>query len=126
ANVLSQSGISGFTLTAAELAAKYHADASWSAGDLAGMLQVVPDLPIHDPTVRGIVIGAMAKDCKGAFLSGTLPEDDNQRIRMFTSCQDDGKTVTSYFSVIARPKGGIYIFSTFALDGKDAFSSQEK
>jgi hypothetical protein len=126
ANVLSQSGITGFTLSAVDVAAKYHADASWSAGDLVGFLQVVPDMPINDPNVRGMVIGIMAKECKGAFLSGTLPEDNNQRVRMFTSCQDDGKAVTSYFSVIARPKGGIYIFSTLALDAKDAFSSQEK
>jgi hypothetical protein len=126
ANVLSQSGITGFALAAADDAASYDADATWRAGDLMGGLQILPGTPIGDPEVRAIIIGDMARGCKGAFMSGTLPEEGKQVIRMFSSCQDDGTTFTSYFAVIARPKGGIYVFSTVALGEKDAFSSQER
>jgi hypothetical protein len=124
ANVLSQSGISGFALAPAD--ASYDADATWRAGDLMGGLQILPATPISDPEVRAIIISDMARACKGAFMSGTLPEEGKQVIRMFSSCQDGSRTFTSYFAVVARPKGGIYVFSTVALGETDAVSSQER
>jgi hypothetical protein len=59
-------------------------------------------------------------------MSGMLPQDDKQSVRIFSTCQDGGTTFTGYFAVVARPKGGSYVFATYATEMHDAPSPQQK
>jgi len=60
-----------------------------------------------------VLIGGAAENCKGAFLSGTLPETSGKKgVRMFTSCEGEKGLITAYYLAVQRPKGGIYLFTT--------------
>jgi hypothetical protein len=113
ANVLSAASFQGFHVGSAEEATKFGADAIWVASNLVGMLNVVESVQINDPEIRAYLIAADAKLCNGSFASGALPETDgNGEVRLFTGCQEGGKTTTSYYLVVPRPKGGVYVFGT--------------
>ena len=59
------------------------------------------------------LIGGDAENCKGAFLSGSLPETSGKKsVRMFTSCEEEKSAITAYYLAVQRPKGGIYLFTT--------------
>src|SRR5262249_27779588 len=49
ANVLASAQLSGFSVAPAEEAAKFKADALWTATDLIGMLKVAPGVQLNDP-----------------------------------------------------------------------------
>lgn len=128
ANVLSLSGVSGFVIAPAEEAAKLKVDAAWMAGEeLGGALRVFPTLQVNDPKLQSHLIGYGAEQCKGAFLSGSLPETSDKKkvVRIFTTCQEGAKTTTAYHTAIPRPKGGIYLFSTASIGNEDAFKAQD-
>ncbi|MBX9773547.1 MAG: hypothetical protein K2Y71_03955 [Xanthobacteraceae bacterium] len=57
--------------------------------------------------------GLNAMECKGAFMSGSLPSDGTRAVRVTTTCQPPGQPLsTSYYFGVPRPKGGLYLFTT--------------
>jgi hypothetical protein len=119
ANVLSKSGIQGFSLMSTEKAVALRSHAAWSAGDnmlgtvsiLTGNTeQLLKEMPKN-------VIARAAGACKANFLSGAMPEDGKTQIsRAFTTCQLDGeKAATTYHLAMPRKRGGIYVFGTMSM-----------
>jgi hypothetical protein len=121
ANVLGAAGIKGFSFGSAEDATKFKSDALWTSDTLVGTINIAEGLKLDDPNVPSILIGEDAKNCKGAFLSGSLPESDGKAmLRIFTSCQEERKNLTVYYLAVPRPKGGIYFFSTMSSGSQEA------
>jgi hypothetical protein len=115
ANVLGASGIKEFSFGSAEDAAKLKVDAIWTSDTLLGKIVIAEGLKLDDPNIPSTLIGEDAKRCKGAFLSGSLPESDGKAmLRIFTSCQAEKKSSTTYYLAVSRPKGGIYVFATIS------------
>jgi hypothetical protein len=117
ANLLGAAGVTGFQMGSAEDAAKLGADAVWNSGNVIGTIRILENVRIDDPKITGAVIGHSAKSCKGAFLSGSLPEaeDEGKRsLRIFTTCQHNLNTTTVYYFGVPRPKSGIYLFATIS------------
>jgi len=86
---------------ATEEAAKLKADAAWTAGPVFGLLKVAPNLQFNDPKLSSVLIGDDAGLCKGAFLSGALPETTEKKsVRIFTTCKEDAKTMTVYYLAV--------------------------
>jgi hypothetical protein len=119
ANVLSKSGIQGFSLMSTEGATALRSHAAWSTGDgMIGTLSILPgnaDSLLKD--MPKTVIARAAGACKGTFLSGAMPEDGKTPIaRVFTTCQEgNDKSMTTYHLGAPRKKGGIYIFGTASM-----------
>jgi hypothetical protein len=117
ANVLSKSGVQGFSLMSTEAAAALKSHAAWSTSDgMVGTLSILAgntesllkDMP-------KTVIARAAGACKGNFLSGAMPED-GKLARVFTTCQESGeKSMTTYHLAAPRKKGGIYVFGTASM-----------
>jgi hypothetical protein len=122
ANVLGAAGIEKFSIGSLEEAAKVKADAIWTAGALLGTVKIAEGVKLDNPEIPGTLIGDDAKHCsKGAFLSGSLPDSDGKEmLRIFTSCQQDKKTFTTYYLAVPRPKGGIYLFTTMSEESQEA------
>jgi len=113
ANVLASAQLPGFSIEPAEEAAKFKTDALWTATDVIGMLKVAPGVQLSDPKLASALIGGDAENCKGAFLSGSLPETSGKKsVRMFTGCEQEKGVITAYYLAVQRPKGGIYLFTT--------------
>ena len=113
ANVMAASNVAGYSMGAPEEAAKIGGHAYWTAPSARGILLIIPQRRIDDPEIPGAVIGINATGCKGAFMSGSLPVADTRTIRVTTTCQPPGQSLTtSYYFGIPRPRGGIYLFTT--------------
>jgi hypothetical protein len=122
ANILSEAGINA-PLGPVETAVKVGADAVWAvpSNQLTGTIKIFDTINLNDPSIPSVLIGRDAKDCKGAFLSGSLPESDGKAIlRIFTSCQEEKDSITVYYLAVPRPKGGIYLFTTMANNMQEA------
>lgn len=113
ANVMSAANVSGYAMGKPEEAAKMGAHAFWTSPSVIGSLLIIPSRRVNDPEIPGLVTGINAMGCKGAFMSGSLPSDGARAVRVTTTCQPSGQPlVTSYYFGIARPRGGVYLFST--------------
>ena len=119
ANLLSQAGVKGFQISPAPSGER--AEAAWIADNLSGSLMFVGEDEIKAPREAGPILIAMAaKACKGAFMSGSLPEEaEGTLARVFTKCRLSSTETTVYYLTIKRPKGGYYVFTT-AADGSEA------
>lgn len=113
ANVMSAAKVSGYAMGTPEQAAKMSVHAVWTAPSVVGTLLIIPGRRVNDPEIPGLVTGLNAMECKGAFMSGSLPSDGTRAVRVTTTCQPPGQPLsTSYYFGIPRPKGGIYLFTT--------------
>jgi len=125
ANILSTSGIAGFHMLApSEIAPSLKVDAAWRAGDVMGAINVVPvtgSLKLQD--FPPAIIGDDAKSCQGKFASGTLPDSNNQIVRVFTSC-NDAPGFTVYYILTMRPGGGFYRFTTMVPTTENSAAEQ--
>ncbi|HEY0442144.1 MAG TPA: hypothetical protein VGD36_18910 [Xanthobacteraceae bacterium] len=113
ANVLAQSGISGFQILSPSEMGTLKADAAWRAGALTGTVKVVKG-EIKPEQIPGSIIGSDAPVCRGKFLSGSGPDKDagSDVPRVFTSCEDGADKWTFYYIGVPRPGGGYYVMST--------------
>jgi hypothetical protein len=121
ANLLSQAGITGFQISPAaqdELGLK--PDVSWTGNNIGGALVILNDQSLATPAdAAPHLIGAAAKACKGAFMSGSLPDEAHgTQARVFTNCRSDRGATTTYYTTMRRPRGGYYVFVTSA-EGSD-------
>lgn len=115
ANLLAQSGITGFQiLTPAEMGS-LQADAVWRAGAVTGTVRVVKG-DIKPEQLPASIIGSDAPICRGKFLSGAQPDKDGGLAvpRVFTSCEDGAEKWTFYYTAAPRPEGGYYVLSASA------------
>jgi hypothetical protein len=88
ANLLSEAGVKGFKLEpASQTEVGQNAEVTWSAPGVRGALVVVTDPSIKSPSdSTPFLISLAAKNCKGKFASGAMPEDGGGS-RVFSSCQ---------------------------------------
>lgn len=114
ANLLSQAGIQGFVLLDPKYLPSIKADAKWRAGDVFGMITIVPDIPAAQISeVPALLIASDAKSCKGTFLSGAIQDDPNSSLsRIFTTCNDGKGTLTVYYLAVPRKASGAYVITT--------------
>ncbi|MEO6842110.1 MAG: hypothetical protein ABI192_15255 [Bradyrhizobium sp.] len=119
ANLLSQAGITGFRIAAPNEFPELKADAVWAATNVMGTINVMPTVAVKDiDDIRSLMIGGDAKSCKGAFFSGSIPDDGKEQlIRIFTTCQEKDAPATIYYLAVPRKAGGIYILRTIAAAG---------
>lgn len=117
ANLLSQAGISGFQISPGKQEDIGHgADVFWMTDKVSGALLILMDSSLKGPgDTAPRLIELAAKACKGAFMSGSLPnEADGTQARVFTSCRTDNNVRAVYYLTIKRPSGGYYVFVTAA------------
>lgn len=113
ANIMSAAKVSGYTLGTPEQATKLSVDAVWTTPSVVGTLLIAPALRVDDAEIQGIVIGSEARACKGGFMSGALPSEGARELRIITTCQPAGQAArTTYYFLVSRPKGGLYLFTT--------------
>jgi hypothetical protein len=119
ANLLSQAGITGFRIAAPNEFPDLKADAVWAATNVMGTINVMPTVAAKDiDDIRSMVIGGDAKSCKGAFFSGSIPDDGKEQlIRVFTTCQEKDMPAAIYYLAVPRKAGGIYILQTMTVAG---------
>ena len=114
ANLMAASGIKGFQLLSPDAAERIKVDAAWKAGSTIGTIRIVSNDNIKSlKDISGRLIGGNAKNCKGTFASGSVPEPGNDGvIRLFTACKVGDQATTIYYLAMDRRKGGYYLFST--------------
>jgi hypothetical protein len=115
ANLLSQAGISGFTISPpGQNEAGRGADASWTAGNISGALFIMGERGLASAADMGpTLIATAAKACKGSFMSGSLPAEAlGTQARVFTSCRTGNDVKVVYYLTVKRPRGGYYVFAT--------------
>jgi hypothetical protein len=122
ANVLAQSGVSGYRLAQSsevppELAGY---QAVWTAPNLTGYL-AVPSSPATG-NISGDLIARDAKACSGNFSSGTLADDKSGApnagvVRVYTSCDAGSGAAVTYYTVLPKSGGGQYIFAEIGAAG---------
>jgi hypothetical protein len=122
ANLLSQTGISGFRIATPGEFPELKADAVWTAPDVMGTINIMAAAAQKDlDNIRSMVIGSEAKGCKGMFFSGSIPDDGKEQlIRVFTTCQEKEASATIYTLAVPRKAGGIYILRTMTAAGASA------
>ena len=76
--------------------------------------------------ITGALIGDDAKNCKGTFFSGSLPDGHSQSaLRGFTACQGADGMFTAYYLAVPRPKGGLYLFTTVSVGAEQPVKKAE-
>jgi hypothetical protein len=126
ANLLSQTGISGFRIATPGEFPELKADAVWTAPDVMGTINIMAGAAQKDlDNIRSMVIGSEAKGCKGVFFSGSIPDDGKEQlIRVFTTCQEKEASATIYTLAVPRKAGGIYILRTMTAAGASTGSEK--
>lgn len=110
ANILGQSSVSNYhVLPPDEMPKSSKVDVIWKTSDLIGTLTVFPTSKLDDVTPQ--IISGDAKSCKGKFVSGAMPADAGM-VRVFTACDEKGKTTTVYYMAANRRTGGYYLMAT--------------
>lgn len=115
ANLLSLSGVQGFTIMGPDEASRLKSHAAWSASDVLGTLNILSgDQKSLLDVAPSTLIGRDAGACKGTFFSGSIPDDGGASlVRVFTTCQEpEKKSSTAYYLAVPRKKGGVYVFMT--------------
>ncbi|MBR1216556.1 hypothetical protein JQ557_01030 [Bradyrhizobium sp. U87765 SZCCT0131] len=127
ANLLSEAGVTGFRIATSNELPDIKADVVWVAGDVVGTVNVLPViLPRQIDELKALMVGTRAKECKGTFFSGSMPDDsgDSRLVRVFTTCQTDKTTTTDYYLVVPRKAGGYYMMRTMT-EGKSETPAKE-
>lgn len=122
ANLLSQAGVTGFQIAPAEDDKIGRVpEVVWASATLSGALFILQDRDIKRPSdTTPLLLAVDAKACKGKFASGSMPDEAHgTQARLFTACETDKASRTTFYLTTARPQGGFYVFATTA-DGADA------
>lgn len=116
ANLLAQSGLTGFRILGPDEIGTLKADAAWRAGSVIGTVSILSPSDLTLERIPGRLIAAAAQDCQGKFFSGSLPDTQGgaPAARVFTACQNGDDTLTVYYLGVPRPAGGFYVLTTSA------------
>lgn len=127
ANLLSAAGLTNFTMLGPSEHPDIKGHARWFQGSTFGTINVFPKFTSSDvKEIPGYLISIDAKQCKGTFFSGVIPDDTNSTIaRVFTTCQKDEKPITAYYLAIPRKAGGAYVISTISLGSEKPAKEQD-
>ncbi len=114
ANLLSEAGVSGFRFASPSPEDIAQGTVRWSAPTMDGALIVVMDPAIKRPADQmPKLIELMARECKGKFASGSIPEEGGAA-RAFTSCQvGTADAAVGYYLAMPRSAGGHFVLMTF-------------
>jgi hypothetical protein len=117
ANLLSLAGVSNFTLLGPTEHTNIKGQARWYDGSTFGTINVFPTATMNEiKEIGAALIGRDARECKGTYLSGAIPEDSRSAAaRVFTTCQVGEKPITAYYLAVRRKAGGAYLISTISL-----------
>lgn len=117
ANLLSLAGVANFTLLGPTEHTDIKGQARWFDGSTFGAINVFPKVkPDEIKEIGAVLIGRDARECKGTYLSGAIPEDGRgAAARVFTTCQIGEKPITAYYLAVRRKAGGAYLISTISL-----------
>ena len=117
ANVLAASGIGGFrVLTPDEVPPELRSfDAVWTTqSGILGIVSVL--LPGAFDNLDKVATAVIARDsnlCKGRFVSAKQDTPNATGIRVITGCDASQNPTQGSYTVVARPKGGFYVFAVF-------------
>jgi len=110
ANVLAQAGLTNFyVFPPNEMPSEIKADVIWKTSNVVGTFTVAPSSKLDELTAA--LIGSDVQDCKGKFVSGSIP-DETGVVRVFTACEKDKKATTIYYLGVPRKAGGLYLMAT--------------
>jgi hypothetical protein len=121
ANLISQLGISGFTiLRPDEMPEGWKPDAMWRSDSGIGTVTVLPSAS-DSGEISPAIIAQDAKGCKKAFASGSLPAESSSPItRLFTRCGTGKDAFVGFYVLIPRQAGGQYVIGTFSIGEEEA------
>ena len=121
ATLLSQlaarSGIEGFRLVdMSDVPAQLNGyDAVWTAPNVIGALLVFPSEAGLTPAEAAVALLASGtRECRGKFESNFLRSDQQsgpQAVRLATTCADSQSRLVTYYTILPRPTGGLYVFT---------------
>ena len=125
ANLMAITNIKGFRLLSPEQASAIRVDAAWRAAGTVGTIRIISEERVSSlKNISVRLIGNNAKNCKGTFASGAIPEPgDDSVIRVFTACKVGDQATTIYYLALKRKQGGYYLFST-AAKGSDQLAKE--
>ncbi|KAA0579047.1 hypothetical protein FZ983_17135 [Azospirillum sp. B21] len=131
ANVIAPVGLEGFRVLSADeiREAGLRHDAVWAAKGVLGMLDVYPGE--RKETLEQVASKLISDDgsvCKGEFLSGSTPDPaSNGKIRrVYAQCRPAGaETINTFYTVAARPDGGIIQISLYSRGSDEPARSAE-
>jgi hypothetical protein len=130
ANVLAQGDMTGFRLLTAkettELKSDYinRSDVAWRADGIVGTLRILTT-KVSLAAANAQLIGDDAKGCKGKFASGsTADEKSADVLRVFTACEEDGKSYEIRYTLVPVPDGTQYLFATIGVVDKTGTSGK--
>lgn len=104
-------------VVAPDVQASRGADAAWKLHDFLFTVSALsPKVSPELGDLPSAVINRDAVACRGQLFAGALLErrDVPHIARIFTSCTDRTKAVSTYYLGAARKKGGFYLLSIFA------------
>ena len=127
ANILAQGEMTGFRLLTAKEIAEINTDYTrsahvvWRAEGVVGTLRILPTKDVSLSSANAGIIGDDAKVCKGRFASGSTPDDKSPKVlRLFTACEENGKTLEIHYTLVPVGDGLHYLFSTLGFSDKEA------
>lgn len=113
ANVLSASGVQGFSIAEDKVLEGYAV--VWTAPGLLGGVQIMESATV-DQAVAMLIISDTST-CKGTFASAKVPSDTGNTARLRTACEEVTATGAKQgfqinYTILPRSKGGIYVLAT--------------
>jgi hypothetical protein len=118
-NLIASSGTTSYRLVPVD---KVRTDfkgehAVWFIDGTAGSLRILPQADSIENTASALMAIA-SNQCKGKFATGKS-SNGNGGLKIEVVCEEQKEKISTYdYVLIARPAGGVYLFSIFDLDDK--------
>lgn len=100
-----------------EIPAGTTGDAAWKVGENLFTVSILPKNEAPEiGDITDLIIGGSAQKCRGDFFSGaTLDVIDAVGVaRAYTNCRTQEATASTYYFVVPRKQGGLYLLTTTA------------
>ena len=93
-------------------------DAVWKIGDILFTISVLPknEVPSEIGNLNDLMVGGDAQKCRGDFFAGAMLDvvETMSVARAYTTCQTDQATSATFYYVMPRKQGGLYLLKTTA------------
>jgi hypothetical protein len=116
ANLLSAADMTGYRMMETAEVPQMKGDVRWiiPSKEAIGSIRIFPSMDKEEQrAIGGQLIADDAKECRGKFASGSMPEDDKGgTARAFTVCEAGSGPITMYYFTVPRSRGGAYVIAT--------------
>jgi hypothetical protein len=116
ANLLSAADMTGYRMMETAEVPQMKGDVRWiiPGKEAIGSIRIFPSMDKEaQSAIGGQLIADDARECRGKFASGSMPEDDKGgTARAFTVCDTGSGPITMYYFTVPRSRGGAYVIAT--------------